>query len=88
LSIIGPWDLKKRSLVQIQWFAGEISASPLPMSLTWVCQWLVRLGPLLGFQNNFLKIFKLKSVGNSQTNILSREQMSGNFIVSQFFLKK
>jgi hypothetical protein len=34
---------KKRFWVQTQWHAGETSASPLPMSLTWGCRQLLEL---------------------------------------------
>lgn len=49
-----PWDLKnkkKRSRVQTLWSAVQTSASPLPMSLTWGSQWLVRSSLLLCFKN-------------------------------------
>jgi len=36
-------NFKKRSSVQTQWHAGETSDSPLPMSLTWGCPWLLEL---------------------------------------------
>jgi hypothetical protein len=36
-------NFKKRSSVQTQWHAGETSDSPLPMSLTWGCRWLLEL---------------------------------------------
>jgi hypothetical protein len=41
---LGPWDLKKRFWVQTHCCAGENPACPLPLSLTWGCQLLVRSG--------------------------------------------
>jgi hypothetical protein len=44
--LLGPWE-HKRSCVQTWWCAGETPATEtLAMSLTWGCQWLVRLGVL------------------------------------------
>ncbi len=45
-SILGP---QNKSWVQTQWKVGEAFVSILPMSLTWGCQWLVKLGLLLCF---------------------------------------
>jgi hypothetical protein len=45
-SILGP---QNKSWVQTQWNVGETLVSTLPMSLTWGCQWLVKLGLLLCF---------------------------------------
>jgi hypothetical protein len=46
----------------------------------WVCYWASK--------TIFKNYLKLKSVGNSETNILSREKDVWKFIVSQFFKKK
>jgi hypothetical protein len=47
--IMGPSNLKKISRLNLKPLgsAGETLADPLPMSLTWGCQQLVRLGLLL-----------------------------------------
>jgi hypothetical protein len=49
--ILGPRDLKKGCgfKLQTQWSVGETHVSPLLMSLTWGCQWLVRSGVSLCF---------------------------------------
>ncbi len=44
MSILGPWDLNPKSPgFKPQWCAAETPAGSLSMSLTWGCQWLVRL---------------------------------------------
>jgi hypothetical protein len=60
-SILGP---QNKSWVQTQWNVGETFVSILPMSLTWGCQWLVKLGLLLCFPPK-----KKKSIGSWATTI-------------------
>jgi hypothetical protein len=52
-----------------QWFAIETRVVPLPMSLTWGCQWLVWLGLLLCYQENKIPLSSIRQLLGSRLHV-------------------